>query len=343
MRKLLNTLYVMTDERMLLKNGETVDVYENDKKLAQIPIHNLEGIVLFGDTLISSAMIEMAHKNNVHISFISYTGKFRTKLVSPTSGNVRLRRAQYRIADQPEKSFLLAKNFVFGKIFNASYVLKRALRDHARKIDVEMIKESVRKQNQVLKRIDRCSGEDQLRGLEGEAGRAYFASFNELILNQSEVFEFKGRSRRPPLDAPNCLLSLFYTLLAHDVESALETVGLDPQVGFLHAERSGKSALAYDVMEELRAYMVDRFVLTLINNRQVSSTDFIFQDNGAVLLNDEARKRVIQTWQKRKNDKITHPYLKVKMEIGLLPYVQTMILARYIRGDIDIYPAFLVR
>lgn len=333
----------MKDQRVILKKGETVLINENNEKVAQLPIHNLEGIVIFSDVFISSALIEMAHKNNVHISFIGYTGKFRTKLVPPTSGNVRLRRDQYRKADNHEEKMALARNFVFGKMYNTAYVLKRGLRDHAERIDEDKVKKSVNVHHRVLQKVEKCSDEGQLRGLEGEVGRAYFDAFNELILNEDPAFTFKGRSRRPPLDATNCLISYFYTLLAHEVESALETVGLDPQVGFLHAERSGKSALAYDLMEELRAYMVDRFVLTLINNRQVSSAGFIFQENGAVLMKDDARKIVVQSWQKRKYDIITHPYLKEKVEIGLLPYIQALILARYIRGDIDLYPAFLAR
>jgi CRISPR-associated protein Cas1 len=333
----------MNDERALLKKGEAVLITENKEKIAQLPIHNLEGIVLFGDALISSALIELANENHVHISFIGYAGKFRAKLISPTSGNVRLRRDQYRFADNHELKLILAKNFVFGKIYNSSYVLKRAIRDHSEKIDIDKIKRSIVIQNRVLKRIERCKDEDQLRGVEGEAGRAYFGVFEQLILNTNPFFRFNGRSRRPPLDAVNCLISFFYTLLAHDVESALETVGLDPQVGFLHAERSGKSALAYDLMEELRAYMVDRFVITLINNRQVSEKDFSVQENGAVLLTDDARKSVLQAWQKRKYDVMTHPYLKEKVEVGLLPYIQALILARFIRGDIDVYPAFLAR
>ena len=339
----MNILYVMNEERALLKKGNTVLVTENHQKIAQLPIHNLEGIVLFGDVLISSALIELANENKVHISFIGYTGKFRAKLVSPTSGNVRLRRDQYRMADNQELKLILAKNFVFAKIFNSLNILKRAVRDHSEKIDVDGISQSTMILSRALKNIDKCKDEDQLRGYEGEAGRAYYAVFDELILNSHTFFRFTGRSRRPPLDAVNCLISFFYTLLAHDVESALETVGLDPQVGFLHAERSGKSALAYDLMEEFRAYMVDRFVISLINNRQVGENDFLVQDNGSVLLEDDARKTVLQAWQKRKYEVITHPYLKEKVEIGLLPYVQALILARYIRGDIDLYPAFLLR
>lgn len=343
MRKLLNTIYVTLPEVYISKKGETIIFKQKSNILMQLPIHNIESIVIFGPSLITPDIINMCSERNVHISFISVVGKFMVKLQNPIHGNVKLRRAQYNVADNPIEALSIGKNFCLGKIFNSRMVLQRLRRDHPEKIDTESIDRSIDLLANSLKQFEYVHDIYQLLGLEGDAAKNYYSVFNELIINKDSNFIFTGRSRRPPRDEVNSLLSFFYTLLAHDIEAALETVGLDPQVGFYHQERSGRASLALDMMEELRPYIVDRFVITMINKNQVSKDDFSYKESGAYILNPEAKKRILQNWQSKKQETITHPYLKEKVEIGLIPYVQALLLARYLRGDIDAYPPFLMR
>jgi len=343
LRKLLNVLYVTSPDAYLAKDGENVLVLVGEETKLRIPVHNLEGIVCFGYTGASPALMHLCVERNVGLSFHSESGRFLARATGKVSGNVLLRRKQYRIADSQEESLQFAKGFVFGKIFNCRCVLQRFLRDHEDKGVFQDVQDSVRFLSLQLQKVVNCQNVDILRGIEGESARSYYGVIDNLVLEEKEVFRFSGRSRRPPLDPINAILSFLYTLLAHDCSSALETVGLDPQVGFLHRERPGRPSLALDLMEELRPYLVDRLTLSLINNRQVDAKGFITKESGGVIMNEEMRKMIITSWQKRKQEEIMHPFLGEKIAIGLIPYAQAMLLARHLRGDLDAYPPFLMK
>lgn len=343
MRKLLNTIYVTQEGIYLSRVGETIVFEKNNAKLLQLPVHNLEGIVFFSPATVTPQAMELCSSYKIHISFISYTGKYLVKVQNPTSGNVRLRKIQYRYSDDLDESLRIAKNLCIGKIYNSRIVLLRLIRDHGENIERESVVSACDTMYATMRGISGVSSLQELLGKEGDAAKHYYGVFNQLIMSNEPGFTFFGRSRRPPLDNVNALLSYFYVMLSHEVESALETVGLDPQVGFFHQIRPGRASLALDVMEELRPYIVDRFVVSLINNKQVSQSDFIKKENGAVYLKDDSKAPLLQLWQKRKNEVVIHPFLKEKLEIGLIPYSQALLLARYIRGDIDEYPPFLMR
>lgn len=343
MRKLLNVLYITSPEAYLAKEGENVLVLIGEETKFRIPVHNLEGIVCFGYTGASPALMHLCAEKGVALSFLSESGKFRARVSGRVNGNVLLRRRQYRLADSPEESVQLAKSFIFGKLFNCKCVLQRFLRDHEGKGDTLAVQDGVKTLSLQLQKAAQCRNTDTLRGVEGEGARSYYGVFDNLILEAKDFFRFSGRSRRPPLDPVNALLSFLYTLLAHDCAAALETVGLDPQVGFLHRERPGRPSLALDLMEELRPYLVDRLVLSLINNRQADSRGFTTKESGGVLMTAEARKEIITAWQNRKQEEINHPFLGEKIEIGLIPYAQALLLARHLRGDLDAYPPFLMK
>lgn len=342
MRKLLNTLYVTTPESFLHRDGENVIVKVNNEEKFRIPIHNLEGIVCFGYMGASPQLMRLCTENNVGLSFLTSHGYFLARVNGRTRGNVLLRRTQYRVADSVDDSLNIAKCFITGKIINCRTVLGRGIRDHEDFIKCDEINfvEDLLIDN--LLRIDECDNSDTLRGIEGNCAKFYFNVFDELILKQKDDFYLSERNRRPPLDNMNALLSFLYTLLAHDVESALETVGLDPYVGFFHTDRPGRASLALDVMEELRPFMADRLALNLVNLKQLRGADFLKKENGGVLMTDTGKKEVLGAWQKRKQDQIVHPYLNEKISVGLIPYVQAMLLARFLRGDIDGYPPFFM-
>lgn len=343
MRKLLNTLYVTSAEAHLGRDGENVVVRIDDEVRFRAPIHNLEGIVTFGYTGASPALMHLCAEKGVALSFLSQSGRFVGRLASPTSGNVLLRKRQYAVSDSEAESLALARNFIIGKLANSRSVLRRFLRDHGagcKRGELEHVVASLTRQLESVSEGETING---VRGIEGEGARAYYSVFNQLILETDGVFTFHGRSRRPPKDPVNALLSFLYTLLTHDCVAALETVGLDPQVGFLHRIRPGRPSLALDLMEELRPYLADRLTLTLINNRQITVRDFVEKESGGVLMSDQGRKTVIDAWQKRKQQKITHPFLKEELEVGLLPYAQAMLLARHLRGDLEAYPPYLLR
>jgi len=282
-------------------------------------------------------------KNNIGMSFLTEHGRFMARVQGPVSGNVLLRREQYRRADAPDFSAAMARFTLTGKIANSRTVLQRAMRDHGDKIAQSEVEQAVSVLGGALKRIETISDLDELRGIEGETARSYFSVFDHLITSQKNDFFFKGRNRRPPLDNVNCLLSFLYTLLLHDVRSALEGVGLDPGVGFLHRDRPGRPGLALDMMEEYRSFLADRLALSLINLGQVKDKGFKKSDTGAVLMSDDTRKEVIVTYQKRKQDEILHPFIGEKVAIGILFHVQALLLARYLRGDLDGYPPFIWR
>jgi len=340
-KKYLNTLFVTTQGTYLSKEGETVVVSVEKETKLQVPIHTLSGIVCFGQVSMSPYLMGHCAANNVSVSFLTEYGRFLAGVRGKVVGNVLLRREQYRRADNEAASVLVARAVLTGKIANSRAVLNRALRDHRDKINEGELETVSGRLKYALEQLERADGLEKLRGLEGDSAHHYFSVFDHLIIVQKDDFRFDERNRRPPLDKVNCLLSFLYTLLMHDVQSALETVGLDPYVGFLHRDRPGRAGLALDIMEEFRPFLVDRLVLTLINREQVSPRGFKQQDAGAVVMDDDTRKEVLVAYQKRKQEEIEHPFLKETVPVGLLFYVQALLLARYLRGDLDGYPAFI--
>ncbi|SHN75035.1 type I-C CRISPR-associated endonuclease Cas1c [Desulfitobacterium chlororespirans] len=341
MRKLLNTLYVTSPNTYLSLDGENIVILKDDVEALRVPLHNLESIIAFGYTGASPALMGACAKRNISLSFMKSSGKFLGRVVGEVRGNVTLRKAQYRLSDDEAASHRIAKSFILGKVYNSRWVVERATRDHGARLDVEKLKGVCQTLANALKLVENSKDLDQLRGVEGEAAAQYFRVLDDLILQQKEDFYFKCRNKRPPLDNVNAMLSFVYTLLAHDAAAALETVGLDPYVGFLHRDRPGRISLALDLMEELRAVFADRFVLSLINRREVNPSGFTRMENGAVVMDDDTRRDILKAWQSRKQEEIKHPFLQEKMEWGLVPYAQAMLLARFIRGDLDGYPAFM--
>jgi CRISPR-associated protein Cas1 len=343
MKKHLNTLFVTTQGAYLSKEGETVTVNVEKEVRLRVPIHTIGGIVCFGQVSCSPYLMGFCAENNVGISFLTEHGRFLARVQGPVSGNVLLRREQYRKADDQTVSVEVAKAVLTGKVANCRSVLQRALRDHGDKIESDKIELAVKRLTDCLDSIRTEQSLDVVRGFEGDSARIYFGVFDHLITAQKESFFFKERSRRPPLDNVNCLLSFLYTLVMHDVRSALEAVGLDPAVGFLHRDRPGRPGLALDLMEEFRPFLAERITLSLINLRQVQDKGFKKADSGGVLMDDETRKEVLVAYQNRKQEEIMHPFIDEKVTIGLLFHVQALLMARYLRGDIDGYPPFIWR
>ena len=341
MRKLLNTLYVTTPESYLSLEGETVAIRREESTVARLPLHNLEAIVTFGYTGASPALMGACAQRNINLTFLTMSGRFSARVVGKSYGNVLLRREQYRVCDSEERSCALAKSFITGKIYNAKWILERAIRDHGLRLDVGRLKYVSAMLSEKMESLRKCADLEQLRGIEGNAASLYFGELDNLILQQKEDFYFADRSKRPPTDNVNAMLSFCYTLLANDCASALETVGLDAYAGFLHRDRPGRISLALDLMEEFRGLFADRFVITLINRREVSKSGFHKRENGSVMMDNDTRKALLSAWQERKRETIFHPFLKEKAEWGLVPYVQAMLLARCLRGDLDGYPPFL--
>ena len=341
MKQLLNTLYVTSEDIYLSLDGENILANRAGQTVARYPLHTLQSIITFSYAGASPALMGACAERNISLAFCTPYGKFLARVGGETSGNVLLRRKQYRVADDPAESCVIAKNMILGKVYNAQHSIERTRRDHGMRIDAEKLAAASDQLKESFASIMECTALDSLRGLEGAAATVYFGVLDEMILNQKDVFTFHGRSRRPPLDPMNAMLSFAYSLLGHDCAAALESVGLDSYVGFMHRDRPGRSSLALDLMEELRPCMADRFVLTLINNRIIRESDFEYQATGAVLLNDTGRKTFLKNWQEKKKDTLTHPFLGEKMVWGMVPYLQAMLLARYLRGDLDAYPPFL--
>lgn len=340
MRKLLNTLYVTTPESYLSKDGLNVVVSLKQQEVFRIPIVNIESIVTFGYMGASPGLMSLCAANGVSLTFLSPSGRFVSRIQGPTKGNVLLRKAQYKASDSEEQSLQLARWMVSAKIQNYRSIIQRFMRDYGTSDEAEYV---CNRLNRAKQEALKAESKEHLTGIEGQAANDYFGFFPHLIIQQKAGFPFQGRNRRPPKDAVNALLSLAYTLIANDLTAALETIGLDPYVGFLHTLRPGRASLALDLMEELRAYLGDRFVLSLINRRQIAPHDFIFQGEKGVALTDSGRKTFLTAWQTRKKEQITHPFLNEKIPIGLIPYVQASMLARYIRKDMDAYPVFLIK
>lgn len=341
MRKMLNTLYVTSEDLFLSYSNENVVVNRAAEVVTRLPLLNLEGIVTFSYAGATPALMGECAKRGIQLSFMTPNGRFLARVNGMTQGNVLLRREQYRIADDEARSCMIARNMITGKAFNCRWVLERALRDHALRIDQDKVKAASEQLQLLVGQIHSATELDSLRGLEGKAATEYFGVFDELILSQKQDFCFDSRNRRPPQDKVNAMLSFAYTLLSNDCASALEAVGLDAYVGFLHRDRPGRKSLALDLEEELRAPFADRMVLTLVNNRTIQDRHFERQESGAVLLNDAGRRLFLKYWQEKKRDEITHPFLKEKIPWGLVPHIQALLLARYIRGDMDGYPPFM--
>lgn len=339
MKKLLNTLYVTTEGAALRKDGENLVVEVEDAERARVPMHMLASVVLFGPIYLSPALMGACAAAGITLVLLERNGRFQARIEGPVTGNVLLRRAQYKASDNAQD---IVRSVVMGKVSNQRAVLMRGLRDYGDTLDPSVRDAIAGVTNRlalIIRRVQLADDTvDVIRGSEGEAANLYFSVFNNLIRSPDEAMRWRGRSRRPPLDPVNALLSFLYTLLTHDCRSACESVGLDPAVGFLHRDRPGRPSLALDLMEELRPVLVDRLVLSLVNRRQLRAGDFETRDGGAVIMSDEARKTVLTAWQERKREERLHPFLEEKAPLGLVPYVQAQLLARHLRGDIDAYP-----
>jgi CRISP-associated protein Cas1 len=340
MKKLENVLYVTTAEAYLSLDGENVVVKKDDATTMRLPLHNLENIVCFNYPGVSPALMGACAERNIGLCFLRPSGRFLARVTGKQKGNLLLRKKQYQLSQSEPASAAIARSIILGKIANSRTVIERAIRDHAMLVDVAKLRTTSDFFKQMLKSIQQGETVETLRGLEGNAASRYFKVFGQLILHQREDFAFETRTRRPPQDNMNALLSFFYTLLSNEVTSALETVGLDPYMGFLHMDRPGRPSLALDMMEELRPVFADRLALSLVNRKQINGKGFVQKESGGVLMDDETRKEVLSAWQKRKQEEILHPYLKERIPFGLIPYVQATLLARYLRGDLDAYPPF---
>jgi CRISPR-associated protein Cas1 len=342
MRRQLNTLYVTTDSAWLHKDGANIVMEVDHEERARLPIHMLESLVCIGRIAVSPQLLGFCTEQGISICYLTPHGRFLARVEGPVSGNVLLRREQYRRSDDTQDCAAIVRNLLVGKIHNQRAVLARGWRDHGDRLsDQATFRHALKRLKRIPQRILLENDLDLLRGLEGEAAQAYFSVFDQLIRTESPLLRFGGRNRRPPRDAFNALLSFLYTLLTHDCRSALETVGLDPAAGFLHRDRPGRPSLALDMAEEFRPLLGERLALSLINRRQLNERDFQVFDNGAVRLKDDARKTVLVAYQERKREQIRHAFLDEKIDIGLLPFAQAQLLARHLRGDIDGYPPFL--
>jgi len=337
----LNTLFVTSDDSYLSKEGESIVIKRNGKQVLRVPALTLDGLVCIGRSYLSTPLLRLCGEKGLTVSVFSPSGRIIGRFEGPVSGNVLLRRDQYRLSASPGPCLAVAKRLVVGKVSNSRTVLLRGGRDHGDALG--HLAEAAEILRRILQRVEHVQDLNELRGMEGEAGRTYFGAFDHLITRSGDDFRFNRRSRRPPLDRTNALLSFAYGILRHDVRSACEGVGLDPQVGYLHADRPGRESLALDLMEELRAPLADRTVLTVINRQQVSKNDFDVRPGGAVQMREAARKALIVTYQKKKQDALTHPFLEEETTVGLLAHLQARLMARHLRGDLDGYPPFLSR
>lgn len=344
MRRLLNTLFVTTETAYLTLDGENIVVKDNGREIGRIPFVGLSDVISFSYMGASSALMGACAERNIGLAFCKPSGRFLARVSGNEKGkNVLLRRTQYRMADDLQKSCEIARCFIVGKLYNARCVIERTRRDHSLRIDDDKFRMASETLQGILPNVYMETDLEALRGWEGAAAKVYFNVFDDMILRDKEHFFFRERSRRPPLDNVNAMLSFAYMLLEHDCASALASIGLDAYVGFLHRDRPGRESLALDLMEELRPCFADRFVLTLINNQVLKASDFEQKESGAVFMADAARSTFLKQWRIRKQEKITHPFLKEKMPWGLVPYIQALLLARFLRGDLDGYPAFLYK
>jgi CRISP-associated protein Cas1 len=341
-KKLLNTLYLTTEGSSLRKEGENLVAEVEGNEKARVPFHMISSVVLFGAIFVSPPLLQSCAAAGITIVLLSRSGRFQARVEGPVSGNVLLRRAQYKASEKPEE---IARSILIGKIANQRSVLMRHVRDYRHETEAPILARLnfvVERLARIVRYVQMSDIElDLMRGSEGEAANLYFSVFDHLIRSSESALRWQMRSRRPPLDPINALLSFLYTLLTHDCRSAAESVGLDPAVGFLHRDRPGRPSLALDIMEELRPILADRLALSLINRRQIQASDFETREGGAVFLRDDARKTVLTAWQERKKEERLHPFLEEKAPLGLFPYLQALLLARHLRGDLDAYPSLL--
>ena len=340
MKKHLNTLFVLTQGAYLKKEGQAIVARIEKSDRLRLPMINIAAIVCFGRVSCSPYLLGACAQRGIAISFMTEHGRFLAAVNGFTPGNVLLRREQYRRADSPEATATIARACIVGKLANYRTVLRRANRDQQKSESTDRIERMANRIDLKIKTLQSGLGLDQLRGAEGDATADYFAVFNELITSQKERFSFTSRSRRPPLDPVNAMLSFLYSMLTNDMRSACESVGLDAAVGFLHRDRPGRPGLALDLMEELRPVLVDRVVLSVINRQQVNIAGFIKEPGGGIRMDDATRKELVGADQKRKSEEITHPFLQEKMTLGLVPLIQARLMARFLRGDSDAYPPF---
>ncbi len=343
MHQLLNTLYITTEGAYVRVDHETLKVEVEKETKLQVPVHHLGGVVCFGDVLMSPAAMQRCAEDGRFVVLLDRNGRFKARVEGPVSGNVLLRCAQYEAMRDSSRTLAIARHMVAGKIQNSRQIVLRGAREADDASDAEALRTTADALGNAVIRLPQCEDLDTVRGIEGESARNYFSTFDRMIKEDRVTFKMDGRNRRPPTDPVNALMSFLYALVMNDCVAAAEGVGLDPQIGFLHALRPGRAALGLDLMEELRSVLADRLVLTLINRRQVSAKDFIQRSGGAVQMEDAARKEVIVAYQKRKQEEITHPVLDQKMPLGLVPHVQARLLARVLRGDLESYPPFLYR
>jgi len=341
MRQLLNTLFVLTENSYLYLDGENVVVACEEETIGRFPLHTLTGILYFGYKGASPALMGACAGQNINLCFMKPNGRFLARICGESHGNVLLRKEQYRVSDSQIESCSLARRFIVGKLYNARWSLERATRDHPQRVDLDKLKIVSAQLAAAAKKAEEMTDLEELRGLEGEAAMRYFGALDELFLQNKDAFYFRCRSRRPPLDNVNAMLSFAYAILGNDCAAALESVGLDAYAGFLHRDRSGRASLALDLMEELRPIFADRFVVSCVNNRVVKPDHFEMGENGAVTMNDAGRRAFLNAYQTRKKELILHPFLEEKIPWGLVPYVQALLLARLLRGDLDSYPPFL--
>ena len=341
MRKLLNTLYITTDDAYLTEESDSVVIRQGSTKLGQFPLIAIENIMLFSFKGASPELLGKCAEKGIGVSQYTPNGKFLYRISDKNRGNVLLRKEQYRISDDGSRAMPYARNMILAKVYNQRNTVNRALRDHSMRIDKEKFTKVSNNLKKKMSDIENVSDIDALRGIEGDAAVDYISVFDDMILDQKGNFSFNGRNRRPHLDNVNAMPSFLYTVLANDCADALEGVGLDSYVGFMHTDKPGRKSLALDLMEELRAPLVDRLVLTLINQRQITGDDFIKEESGAVRFTSDGRKKILKAWQEKKKLEITHPFLDEKLEWGLVAYVQALLLARVVRGDMDEYPPFL--
>lgn len=339
MKKLQNSLYVTRQGAYVHKERETIVIEHERQKLMQVPIHSVSGVFCFGNVLVSPALMGFCGEKGVNLAFFTEYGRFYGRLQGKKSGNVLLRRAQYHASDTTAME--IARSIIGAKLVGTKHVLLRHQRNHGGNDNTERAIKHLSASIRLARFVDSVAS---LRGIEGDAAATYFSVFEELIKEQvRSEFQFSGRNRRPPRDPVNAMLSFVYAILGQDVSAALNGVGLDPQVGYLHTDRPGRDSLAQDLLEEFRSWLADRLVLSLINRRQVKASDFVTESSGAVRMSDDARKQLLVSYQKKKQQEVMHPYLKEQVPIGILPHVQAMLLARHLRGDLDRYPPFVIR
>lgn len=341
MKKLLNTLYLTQENFYLTRERDNIVIKQEGEVVQRFPYRIIDGIVCFSYLGASPSLIKLCAEQNINLSFHTPQGQFCGRVVGPTNGNVLLRREHYRLADEGQ-SLEYAKRFILAKVSNTRKYLLRFKRDHKDRVDMNLFEEVNTELTWALEQIQAVPDKETLLGIEGQAANQYFRLFNDFVLTAKETFSFNGRSRRPPLDCVNALLSFGYSMLTYECQSALEAVGLDSYVGFFHTDRPGRASLALDLVEEFRAYIVDRFVFSLINRGQLTKKDFEIKENGSVILTDKGRATFIEAWQKRKHTEVEHPFTKEKVKLMLLPYVQAQLLSKAIRGDLESYPPFLV-